>query len=174
MGITMTTSPWNLTRDSITVLPMCFQISKRYDNWNCQYSGFEGSRNLAIGHLIRCRNGPLGPYQLSVRPANNLSIITETERNFLKYRSVGWQTLDHCEWRFRRHLINITIVRAILKIQTAQMTGRNFFFFFFFFWGGGEDSIYKYHLITMGNSIVEIKRSDDRLISTMGFSTLVR
>ena len=164
MGITITTSPWNLTRDSITVLPMRFQISKRYDNWNCQYSGFEGSRNLAIGHLIRCRNGPLGPYQLSVRPANNLSIITETEKNFLKYRSVGWQTLDHCEWRFRRHLINITIVRAILKIQTAQMTGRNL----------GGDSIYRYHLITMGNSIVEIKRSDDRLISTMGFSTLVR
>ena len=38
----------------------------------------------------------------------------------------------------------------------------------------GPDSISRWHLTSIGNSIVEIRRSDDRLISTMGFPILVR
>ena len=36
------------------------------------------------------------------------------------------------------------------------------------------DSIYRCHLTSIGNLIVEIRRSCDRLISTMGFPMLVR
>ena len=38
----------------------------------------------------------------------------------------------------------------------------------------GPDSIKRCHLTTIGNLIVEIRRSFDRLISTMGFPILVR
>ena len=38
----------------------------------------------------------------------------------------------------------------------------------------GPDSIYRWHLTSIGNPIVEIRRSYDRLISTMGFPMLVR
>ena len=38
----------------------------------------------------------------------------------------------------------------------------------------GVDSVKKCRLISMGNSIMEIRRSYDRLISTMGFPILVR
>ena len=38
----------------------------------------------------------------------------------------------------------------------------------------GADSIKIYHLTSIGNPIVEIRRSYDRLISTMGFPILVR
>ena len=38
----------------------------------------------------------------------------------------------------------------------------------------GADSIKRYHLTSIGNPIVEIRRSYDRLISTMGFPILVR
>ena len=38
----------------------------------------------------------------------------------------------------------------------------------------GADSIQRCHLTRIGNSIVEIRRSNDRLISTNGFPTLVR
>ena len=38
----------------------------------------------------------------------------------------------------------------------------------------GPDSIKRWHLISIGNPIVEIRWSDDRLISTMGFPILVR
>ena len=40
--------------------------------------------------------------------------------------------------------------------------------------GGGVGSIYKCHLTNVGNPIVEIRRSYDRLISTMGYPILVR
>ena len=40
--------------------------------------------------------------------------------------------------------------------------------------GLGPDSIWRWHLTSIGNSIVEIRRSYDRLISTMGFPILVR
>ena len=40
--------------------------------------------------------------------------------------------------------------------------------------GLGADSIKRYHLTSIGNPIVEIRRSYDRLISTMGFPILVR
>ena len=40
--------------------------------------------------------------------------------------------------------------------------------------GQGADSIYRYHFTSIGNLIVEIRRSYDRLISTMGFPILVR
>ena len=38
----------------------------------------------------------------------------------------------------------------------------------------GPDSIWRWRLTSIGNPIVEIRRSYDRLISTMGFPTLVR
>ena len=38
----------------------------------------------------------------------------------------------------------------------------------------GADSLKRYHLTTIGNPIVEIRRSYDRLISTMGFPILTR
>ena len=38
----------------------------------------------------------------------------------------------------------------------------------------GPDSIQRWHLASIGNPIVEIRRSYDRLISTMGFPILVR
>ena len=38
----------------------------------------------------------------------------------------------------------------------------------------GPDSIKRYHLTKIGNPIVDIRRSYDRLISTMGFPILVR
>ena len=38
----------------------------------------------------------------------------------------------------------------------------------------GPDSIYRWHLTSIGNPIVEIRRSYDRLISTMGFPIPVR
>ena len=38
----------------------------------------------------------------------------------------------------------------------------------------GPDSIQRCHLTSIGNPIVEIRRSYDRLISTMGFPLLVR
>ena len=38
----------------------------------------------------------------------------------------------------------------------------------------GADSIKRYHLTSIGTPIVEIRRSYDRLISTMGFPILVR
>ena len=38
----------------------------------------------------------------------------------------------------------------------------------------GADSIQRYHLTSIGNPIVEIRRSYDHLISTMGFPILVR
>ena len=38
----------------------------------------------------------------------------------------------------------------------------------------GPDSIKRYHLANIGNPIVKIKRSYDRLTSTMGFPILVR
>ena len=38
----------------------------------------------------------------------------------------------------------------------------------------GPDSISRWHLTSIGNPIVEIRRSYDRLISTMGFPILVR
>ena len=38
----------------------------------------------------------------------------------------------------------------------------------------GPDSIKRCHLTSIGNPIVEIRRSHDRLISTMGFPILVR
>ena len=38
----------------------------------------------------------------------------------------------------------------------------------------GPDSIYRCHLTSIGKLIVEIRRSYDRLISTMGFAILVR
>ena len=40
--------------------------------------------------------------------------------------------------------------------------------------GLGADSITRCHLTSIGNPIVEIRRSYDRLISTMGFPILVR
>ena len=44
------------------------------------------------------------------------------------------------------------------------------------YWNGalGPDSIWRWHLTSIGNPIVEIRRSYDRLISTMGFPILVR
>ena len=38
----------------------------------------------------------------------------------------------------------------------------------------GPDSIYRWHLTSIGNPIMEIRQSYDRLISTMGFPILVR
>ena len=38
----------------------------------------------------------------------------------------------------------------------------------------GPDSVWRCHLTSIGNPIVEIRRSYDRLISTMGFPILVR
>ena len=38
----------------------------------------------------------------------------------------------------------------------------------------GPDTIYGYHLTSIGNPIVEIRQFYDRLISTMGFPILVR
>ena len=38
----------------------------------------------------------------------------------------------------------------------------------------GADSVQRWHLTSIGNPIVEIRRSHDRLISTMGFPILVR
>ena len=45
---------------------------------------------------------------------------------------------------------------------------------FIFFPVLGPDSIKRWHLANIGNPIVEIRRSCDRLISTMGFPILVR
>ena len=42
------------------------------------------------------------------------------------------------------------------------------------FWHQGPDSILRWHLTSIANPIVEIRRSYDRLISTMGFPILVR
>ena len=41
-------------------------------------------------------------------------------------------------------------------------------------YGLGPDSIQRWHLTSIGNPIVKIRRSYDRLISTMGFPVLVR
>ena len=41
-------------------------------------------------------------------------------------------------------------------------------------WPLGPESIWRWHLTSIGNPIVEIRRSYDRLISTMGFPILVR
>ena len=41
-------------------------------------------------------------------------------------------------------------------------------------WAPGPDSILRWRLTCIGNPIVEIRRSYDRLISTMGFPILVR
>ena len=41
-------------------------------------------------------------------------------------------------------------------------------------YGLGPDSIWRCHLTSIGNLIMEIRRSYDRLISTMGFPILVR
>ena len=47
-------------------------------------------------------------------------------------------------------------------------------YFALFCCGQGPDSIYRYRLTKIGNPIVEIRRSYDRLISTMGFPILIR
>ena len=43
-----------------------------------------------------------------------------------------------------------------------------------YLWRMGDDSIKIYHLTSIGNPIVEIRRSYDRLVSTMGFPIPVR
>ena len=56
----------------------------------------------------------------------------------------------------------------------TQFLGHNVFFNISVYKPLGPDSIWRWHLTGIGNPIVEIRRSYDRLISTMGFPIPVR
>ena len=73
--------------------------------------------------------------------------------------------------RTERH--KCSIPRLLVLHDYATLSNKEFVFVFFV-WKQGPDSIQICPLAGIGNPIVEIRRSHDRLISTMGFPILVR
>ena len=73
--------------------------------------------------------------------------------------------------RTERHKCSIS--RLLVLPDYATLSNKEFVFVFFV-WKQGPDSIQICPLAGIGNPIVEIRRSHDRLISTMGFPILVR
>ena len=63
-------------------------------------------------------------------------------------------------WEFSNWLFSISILMESPSLQKKRALG--------------ADSIKRCHLTSIGNPIVEIRRSYDRLISTIGFPILVR
>ena len=68
----------------------------------------------------------------------------------------------------------ICIKRSLLMTYFSLLTHADVLLVLNRFLHQGADSIKRCHLTSIGNPIVEIRRSYDRLISTMGFPILVR
>ena len=76
-----------------------------------------------------------------------------------RYINLSWLCSDICHYRTGSFLIFVAAMIADVLVANRHQ---------------GPDSIQRCHLTSIGNPIVEIRRSYDRLISTMGFPILVR
>ena len=79
-------------------------------------------------------------------------------------------------WAFYRVLIRfgLFLIQAVIPYAGIHMYYLKEVFFQGPYHGQRADSIKRFHLTSIGNPIMEIRRSYDRLISTMGFPILVR
>ena len=119
---------------------------------------------------------------LSVVGVNKVLNTAEWPLNWDAFRLIWRQCNDHAYFRLGqlqwRHLQEVSDrvggIAAVCREpnEGRQKVSKNYIYRYVS--NQGPDSIKRCCFASIGNPVVEIRRSDDRLISTMGFPLLVR